>query len=218
MRGIATPRSFWTASGSPALRRATWKPIFTQGMRLAPEIRPGRFAPAADAIRGRTCRLFQASSRAAAFERVPQPVDPYWKDYLSGYDIPPEDLDAMDQADLRYRIAMGGDTSLDVLWAILPDGDRCAVQPCAGDSMITFWFTDPGGLPRMVLAPTGEEGVTLPVRGPVLPQRPETVFVLGAPSGGRIKLAFEQHDGERWSTVLGEGRSYAVTDAGTAVV
>lgn len=166
---------------------------------------------------GQSCRLFQASSRAAAFERVPQPVDPYWRTYLSGYDIPPEDLDAMDQADLRYQFVMDGETSLDVLWAILPDGEGCVVQQCAGDSLITLWYADPGGLPWMVLAPTGEEGAA-PVRGPVLPQRPETIFVLGGPSAGRIRLALEQHDGEQWSTVLGEGRSYAVTEAGTAVI
>ena len=189
---------------------------FHTGQEVDAEIRPDGSLLLRTPSR-RTCRLCKASSRAAAFERVPQPVDPYWEDYLSGYDIPPEDLDAMDQADLRYQFVMDGESSLDILWAILPGGDGCVVQPCAGDSMITFWFTDPGGLPRMVLTPAGGD-VTLPVRGPVLPQRPETVFVLGAPSGGRIKLAFEQHDGERWSTVLGEGRSYAVSDAGTAVV
>lgn len=166
---------------------------------------------------GQACRLFHASSRAAAFERVPQPVDPYWRTYLSGYDIPPEDLDAMEQADLSYRFAMDGDTSLDVLWAILPCGDDCVARHGAGDSMITFWFADPGGLPRMALAPAGEDRA-VPVRGPVLPRRPETIFVLGGPSGGRIRLALEQHDGERWSTVLGEGRSYAVTEAGTAII
>lgn len=83
--------------------------------------------------------------------------------------------------------------------------------------MITFWFAAPGGLPRMVLAPTGEDGAA-PVRGPVLPQRPETIFVLGAPSGGRVRLALEQRRRDRWSTVLGEGRSHAVTEAGTAVI
>ena len=164
---------------------------------------------------GQACRFYQASSQAAIFERAPQPVDPYWRDYLSGYDIPPEDLEAMDQVDLRFRFAMAGETSVDVLWAILPRGGDCDVGQQADDSMISFWYGVPGGTPQLVLAPPEEE-VVRPARGPVLPQRPERIFLLGGPPGGRIRLAMEHLDGDRWGAVLGEGHDYEVTAAGTA--
>ena len=166
---------------------------------------------------GQTCRLYQACSQASTFERVPQPVDPYWKAYLSGYDIPPEDLEAMDQADLRFCFGMAGETSLDVLWAILPHGGDCVVRQRADGSMIAFWYMIPDSPPQLVLVPLMEDGET-PVRGPALPHRPERIFVLGGPSGGRIRLALEHQDGERWGTVLGEGREYELTEAGTVRV
>lgn len=166
---------------------------------------------------GRACRLYYAASRAAVFERVPQPVDPFWREYLSGYDIPPEDLEAMDQADLCFRFEMAGETTLDVLWAILPFGADCVAGQQAEGSMISFWYAVPGGAPRLVLAPPAEQ-VTGPVRGPVLTQRPESIFVLGGPPGGEIRLVLEHQDRERWGTVLGEGPAYTLTEAGTAII
>ena len=166
---------------------------------------------------GQACRLYHACSQASTFERIPQPVDPYWKAYLSGYDIPPEDLEAMDQADLRFRFGMAGETSLNVLWAILPHGGDCVVRQRADGSMIALWYMAPDHPPQLVLVPLLEDGET-PVRGPALPQRPERIFVLGGPSGGRIRLALEHQDGERWGTVLGEGREYDLTEAGTVRV
>ena len=164
---------------------------------------------------GQACRLYQICSQASTVERVPQPVDPYWKVYLSGYDIPPEDLEAMDQVDLRFRFGMAGEASLDVLWAILPHGGDCIVTGTADDSMISLWYAVPGSSPQLVIVPSREDPAA-PVRGPVLPQRPERIYVLGAPSGGRIGLALEHLDGERWGTVVGEGQAYGLTEAGTA--
>ncbi len=165
---------------------------------------------------GQACGLYHAASHAAAFERVPQPVDPFWREYLSGYDIPPEDLEAMDHADLRFRFAMAGETSLDVLWAILPCGGECVAGQQADGSMISFWYTAPGAAPQLVLVPPAEQ-VASPVRGPVLPQRPERIFMLGGPPGGTIRLVLEHQDRERWGTVFGEGPAYTLTDAGTAL-
>ena len=141
---------------------------------------------------GQACRLFQASSRAAAFERVPQPVDPYWKEYLSGYDIPPEDLEAMDQVDLRFRFEMAGETSLDVLWAILPFGADCVAGQRAEGSMISFWYAVPGGAPQLVLAPPVEE---------VARSDPRTVA--SASSGEHLRIWAarpEAGSGLHWST------------------
>ncbi|MDE3001355.1 MAG: hypothetical protein OXU79_19945 [Gemmatimonadota bacterium] len=166
---------------------------------------------------GRACRLYHAASHAAKFERVTQPVEPFWRDYLAGYDIPPEDLEAMDQADLRFRFAMAGETSLDVLWAILPHGGDCAVGKQTDGSMISFWYAVPGGAPQLVLAPFVEE-VAGPVRGPVLTRRPERIYVLGGPSEGTIRLVLEHRDREQWGTVIGEGPEYALNEAGTTIV
>lgn len=166
---------------------------------------------------GQACRLCHASSQPATFERVPQPVDPFWKDYLSGYDVPPEDLEAMDQVDLRFRFAMTGEASLDVLWAILPYGGECVVGQQADGSTISFWHTVPGGKPQLVLAPPAEQTAG-PVRGPVLPQRPERILVLGGPPGGKIRLVLERRDRERCGTLLGEGPEYTLSEAGTALV
>ena len=166
---------------------------------------------------GQACRLYQACTRASIFQRVPQPVDPYWKAYLSGYDIPPEDLEAMEQADLRFRFAMAGETSLDVLWAILPHGGDCVVGQRADDSMIALWYAIHGHPPHMVLVPLQEDGEA-PVRGPVIPQRPERIYVLGGAEGGRIRLALDHLDGERWGMVLGEGQPHTFTEAGTVRV
>ncbi len=166
---------------------------------------------------GQACRLIQASPKAAIFERVPQPVDYYWKEYLSGYDIPPEDLEAMDQVDLRFRFEMAGETSLDVLWAILPFGADCVAGQRAEGSMISLWYAVPGGAPQLVLAPPVEEAPG-PIRGPLLPQRPDSIYILGGPTGGRIRLALEHQDRERWRTVLGEGPANTLTEAGTAII
>ena len=166
---------------------------------------------------GRACRLYHAASQAVAFERFPQPVDPFWKEYLSGYDIPPEDLEAMDQVDLRFRFEMAGETSLDVLWAILPFGADCVGGQQAEGSLISFWYKVPGGAPLLVLAPPVDE-VAGPVRGPLLPKRPESIYILGGPPGGGIRLLLEHHDRERWGTVLGEGPAHALTEDGTAII
>lgn len=166
---------------------------------------------------GQACRLYHAASQPAAFERVPQPVDPYWKEYLSGYDIPPEDLEAMDQVDLRFRFAMAGETTLDVLWAILPYGGECIAGQRADGSAISFWYAVPGGAPQLVLAPH-DEPVAGPLRGPVLRQRPESIYIVGGPPGGTVRLVLEHRDRERWGTVLGEGPAYTCTEAGTALV
>lgn len=166
---------------------------------------------------GQACRLYHAASQPAAFERVPQPVDPYWKEYLSGYDIPPEDLEAMDQVDLRFRFSMAGETTLDVLWAILPYGGECMVGQRADGSANSFWYAVPGGAPQLVLAPH-DEPVAGPLRGPVLRQRPESIYIVGGPPGGTVRLVLEHRDRERWGTVLGEGPAYTCTEAGTALV
>lgn len=166
---------------------------------------------------GQACRLYHAASQPAAFERVPQPVDPYWKEYLSGYDIPPEDLEAMDQVDLRFRFSMAGETTLDVLWAILPYGGECMVGQRADGSANSFWYAVPGGAPQLVLAPH-DEPVAGPLRGPVLRQRPESIYIVGGPPGGTVRLVLEHRDRERWGMVLGEGPAYTCTEAGTALV
>ena len=83
--------------------------------------------------------------------------------------------------------------------------------------MISFWYAVPGGAPQLVLAPPVDD-VAGPIRGPLLPQRPESIFVLGGPTGGRIRLALEHQGRERWGTVLGEGPAYTLTEAGTAII
>ena len=167
---------------------------------------------------GRACRLYHAAPQAAAFERVPQPVDPFWKEYLSGYDIPPEDLEAMDQVDLRFRFVVAGETSLDVLWAILPCGGECVVGQQADGSMTSLSYVVPGGAPQLILAPSAEQ-VAGPVRGPVLTRRPDTIFVLGGPPGGALRLVLEHHDSERWGDgYSARGPAYALTEAGTAII
>ena len=83
--------------------------------------------------------------------------------------------------------------------------------------MISLWYAVPGGAPQLVLAPPVEEAPG-PIRGPLLPQRPDSIYILGGPTGGRIRLALEHQDRERWRTVLGEGPANTLTEAGTAII
>ena len=83
--------------------------------------------------------------------------------------------------------------------------------------MISFWYAVPGGAPQLVLAPPVEEAPG-PVRGPLLPHRPDSICILGGPPEGAIRFVLEHHDSERWGTVLGEGPAYALTEAGTTII
>ena len=47
------------------------------------------------------------------------------------------------------RFEMAGETSLDVLWAILPFGADCVAGQRAEGSMISLWYAVPGGAPQV---------------------------------------------------------------------
>ncbi len=168
---------------------------------------------------GQSCRLYPACRLASEFEQVAQPVDPYWRDYLSGYDIPSEDLEAMEQVDLRFCFDLDGERVCDILWMILPQGDRgdCRVTHRADSSGIYLWYSMPGHPLQVVVVPNPDASMAQ-VPSPPLPERPGRVFVLGGDSERHVRVGVEARGPGEWGVVLGEGEVYPFTEAGTVCI
>lgn len=161
---------------------------------------------------GRSCRLFQICGQPSTLEQVPQPLDPFWRNYLMDYDIPPQDLEAMDQVDLRFEFGLAANCTSESLWAILPGGD-CEVNHFVDESGLYFWYTSSKNGLRLVVAP-GQAGQSEPVFGPELPGRPETIYVAGCAPGTIIQLALEPRAGDKWVVVLNAGDGHQTNEAG----
>jgi hypothetical protein len=164
----------------------------------------------------RSCRLIQVCSEPVRVEKIPQPVDPFWHDYLTGYDIPPEDLDAMNQVDIRFRTNLLGLAQYDVLWAILP-GDLHVVHQVADDTGLYLWYQSTEHDLRLVFVPFPDTQSS-PIFGPTLPGKPESIYVMGGESLGTIQVALEPRDNEHWAVVLNAGEHHSLTNAGSVSI
>ena len=160
----------------------------------------------------RSCRLVQVCGQPSNLEQVPQPLDPFWRNYLMDYDIPPQDLEAMDQVDLRFKFGLAANYSSESLWAMLP-ANIDELNHLSSESGLYFWYNSPGKGLRLVVAPN-QWGQAEALLGPELPARPETIYVAGGSPGATIQLALEPRAGDRWVAVLNAGDAYQANEAG----
>ena len=160
----------------------------------------------------RSCRLVQVCGQPSNLEQVPQPLDPFWRNYLMDYDIPPQDLEAMDQVDLRFEFGLAANYSSESLWAMLP-ANIDELNHLSSESGLYFWYNSPGNGLRLVVAPN-QWGQAEAQLGPELPARPETIYVAGGSPGATIQLALEPRAGDRWVAVLNAGDAYRANEAG----
>ncbi|GEM_PF-6468014 len=163
----------------------------------------------------RSCSLIQVCGEPTQVEEIPQPVEPFWYEYLSCYDIPPQDLEAMNQVDVRFRFDLSGSATLRTLWAILP-GTSYEVSQHTDATGLYFWYQSPRGGLRLAIVPTLSTSEA--AFGPVLPTRPETIFILGCEPHGTIQLALEPREHDRWAPVLNAGEQHTLSNAGTAML
>ena len=168
---------------------------------------------------GGGCRLWCTCGQSPTFEQVPQPVDAHWREYLSGYDIPPEDLEAMEQVDLRYHFEVGDKRYAEMLWMVLPEqeGDSREVRPQVGSWGTLMWVPTAAGPPDLVIAPapgTPDQGRL----EPSLPGRPGQVFVIGGSSLRHLRIGTEEREDGQWGITFGEGKLCRLSEAGTVCV
>ncbi|MDP6780070.1 MAG: heparinase II/III family protein [Candidatus Latescibacteria bacterium] len=164
-------------------------------------------------------RLACACAQTPGFEQVPQPVDPYWRDYLSGYDIPPEDLEAMEQVDLKLHFGLEEKKYCEMLWMVLPEGGGGVgeVVSQAGSWGALIGIPSRTGSPDVFVAPAPGT----PDKGRLeaaLPERPGRLFVIGGHRGRHLRLSVDEREDGQWGITLGEGELCRFSEAGTVCV